>query len=74
MGGLLGACHVMISMRVVLATGATALLVLVIASSLIGASICNHIGAFGLSERPFGMVRLAGVMIVLIGVLITVGA
>ncbi len=74
LGGLLGACHVMISMRAIPVTGATAFLVLVVAANLIGASIYDHIGAFGLEERPFGMARLLGVMTVLVGVVITVKA
>lgn len=74
LGGLLGACHVMISMRAVPVTGATVFLVLVVAGNLIGASIYDHVGAFGLTERPFGIIRLLGLIVVLAGVLTVIKA
>lgn len=74
LGGLLGACHVVISMQAIPLTGVTAFLVLVIAGNLIGASIYDHFGVFGLAERPFGIGRLIGLMLVLTGVLVTVRA
>lgn len=74
LGGLLGACHVVISMQAIPVTGVAAFLVLVIAGNLIGASIYDHFGAFGVTERPFGAGRLTGLMLVLIGVLVSVRA
>ncbi len=68
LGGLLGACHVMISMQVIPVTGATVFLVLVIAGNLIGASIYDHVGAFGLDHRPSWYGPPSRVMIVLVGV------
>lgn len=74
LGGLLGVCHVMISMRAIPVTGVTAFLVLVIAGNLIGASIYDHFGWFGVPEKPLGIARLAGLMLVLIGAAVTVRA
>ncbi|MFN7751760.1 MAG: DMT family transporter [Pseudomonadota bacterium] len=74
LGGLLGACHVVISMHTIPVVGVTAFLVLVIVGNLVGASIYDHLGAFGLAERPFGMVRLLGLLLVLVGVLVVVRA
>lgn len=74
LGGLFGACHVVISMRVIPLVGVSAFLVLVIAGNLIGAAIYDHFGALGLVSRPFTALRLGGLTLVLIGVLVTTRA
>jgi transporter family-2 protein len=71
LGGLLGACHVVISMQTIPRIGLGAFLVLVIAGNLIGAGLYDHFGAFGMTPRPFTAVRFAGLTIVLIGALVT---
>jgi len=60
LGGLLGACHVVISMHAIPLVGISAFLVLVISGNLIGAAIYDHFGVFGLAPRPFTASRLAG--------------
>lgn len=74
LGGLLGACHVVISMQAIPLTGVAAFLVLVIAGNLIGAAVYDHVGAFGLTARPFSSTRLMGLVLVVVGVLVTVRA
>lgn len=51
--------------------GITAFLVLVIAGNLVGAAAYDHLGLFGLAERPFDVTRLLGLSLVLIGAGIT---
>jgi len=74
LGGLLGACQVVISMHSIPLVGVSTFLVLVISGNLIGAAIYDHFGVFGLVVRPFTVLRLTGLMIVLVGVLLTVRA
>jgi transporter family-2 protein len=74
LGGLLGACHVVISMHAIPLVGISMFLVLVISGNLIGSAIYDHFGAFGLVSRPFNVLRLAGLVIVLVGVLVTLRA
>ncbi len=74
LGGLLGACHVVISMHAIPRVGVGTFLVLVISGNLVGAAIYDHVGAFGLVARPFTMVRLAGLVTVVVGALLTIRA
>ncbi len=51
-------------------TGALLFFLCVIAGQLFGAAIADHLGAFGLEMRPLSMARLAGIGLVLAGVLL----
>lgn len=71
LGGLLGACHVVISMEAIPLLGAVAFLSLVIAGNLIGAAVYDYVGAFGLPQRPLVWKRVAGLSLVLLGAVVT---
>lgn len=66
-GGLIGVAIVAGATAIAPITGAALLFVLLVTGQLIGASIADHVGAFGLPERPFSTLRFAGLAFVLIG-------
>ncbi len=72
LGGLLGACHVVISMKTIPVLGASLCLVFVIAGNLIGGAVYDQMGAFGLDRQPLTVTRLIGLGLVLAGVVVTV--
>jgi transporter family-2 protein len=51
-------------------TGALLFFLCVIAGQLLGATLADHIGAFGLDIRPASLTRLAGIALVLAGVVL----
>jgi len=51
-------------------TGALLFFLCVIAGQLFGAAIADHLGAFGLEVRPVSLARLAGIGLVLAGVVL----
>lgn len=66
--GLFGAVHVVISMQTIPLLGATLFLVLVVTGNLLGGALYDHIGALGLSERPFSVSKAIGLALVVAGV------
>jgi len=74
LGGLLGVCQVMISMRAIPLLGVSVFLVMVIAGNLVAAALYDHFGVFGLAPRSFTRMRLGGLIIVVVGALLTTRA
>jgi len=74
LGGLLGVCHVVISMLTIPVLGASLFLVLVVAGNLMGGAAYDHMGALGLDRRPLDVTRLFGLALVLAGVFVTTRA
>jgi len=68
-GGLLGVCQVVISMRAIPLLGVSAFLVLVIAGNLVAATVYDHFGMLGLVPRPVTVSRLLSLVIVIVGAL-----
>ncbi len=66
-GGFIGVAIVAGAAAIAPITGAALLFVLLVTGQLIGASVADHLGAFGLPERPISVLRLAGLAFVLIG-------
>lgn len=67
LGGVIGVGIVAAAAAIVPVTGAALFFVCLVAGQLIGASIADHIGAFGLPERSFSFTRCAGLTLVMLG-------
>lgn len=68
LGGLFGAVHVVISMQCIPLLGVTLFVVIVVTGNLVGAAIYDHVGAMGLTERPFTLAKALGLLLVILGV------
>ncbi|AEJ13651.1 conserved hypothetical protein [Pseudomonas putida S16] len=53
--------------------GAAGFLVLVVAGQIITAVVADHFGVMGLGGKPLNLARLAGVVLILCGVLLVQG-
>ncbi len=69
LGGLIGAAVVAGGAAIAPVTGAALFIVCMIAGELAGSALIDHFGAFGMAERPISTTKIAGLVIVLIGVL-----
>lgn len=69
-GGLIGAAVVAGGATIVPVTGAAIFFVCLIAGQLAGSAVIDHIGAFGLPKQSMSLTRLAGLGLVLLGVLL----
>jgi len=67
LGGVVGAIFVGSGVVIAPVTGALVFFVCVIAGQLIGSTVADHFGAFGLSVRPASAARLVGIALVLVG-------
>ncbi len=67
LAGLIGTLFVAGGIVIAPVTGALAFFIAVIAGQLLGATIADHLGAFGLDVRPVSLARLAGIALVLAG-------
>lgn len=70
LGGVIGAAVVAGSAAIAPVTGAAVLFVCMIAGQLLGSTLIDHFGAFGMTPRPVGITRLIGLGLVLAGVLL----
>lgn len=70
LGGLIGTVFVLGGILVAPVIGALAFFICLIAGQLLGATLADHLGAFGLEVRPITLQRLAGLALVLAGALI----
>lgn len=68
--GLLGAFYVTATIIITPRLGATLTFSLVIAGQLAIAVIMDHFGVFGIPIQPFNWMRLAGVLLLTVGVLL----
>lgn len=67
LAGLIGALFVAGAVVIAPVTGAQLFFVTVIGGQLIGATLADHFGLFGLAERPLSLERAAGLALVLAG-------
>ncbi|MDE0210826.1 MAG: DMT family transporter [Boseongicola sp.] len=67
LGGVVGAIFVGSGVVLAPVTGALAFFVCIVAGQLVGSTIVDHYGAFGLAVREMSWSRLAGVFLVLAG-------
>ena len=67
-GGCLGTLYVWSTIVATLRIGATLTLALTFAGQMVAALILDHYGAIGLAKYPASPVRIAGVVIVFLGV------
>lgn len=72
LGGAVGFLFVFGGVTVAPAIGAAVFFVCIVAGQLTGAALIDHFGAFGMSVRPISLLRLAGILIVLVGVVFVV--
>ncbi|MFK7859661.1 MAG: DMT family transporter [Granulosicoccus sp.] len=66
-GGFIGVALVAGGAALMPLTGAALFFVCMVAGQLIGASIADHIGAFGLPERGLSVTRVLGLLLVMTG-------
>ncbi|MNV71880.1 hypothetical protein D3C71_1649240 [compost metagenome] len=67
MGGVLGSCALLSYVVLAPRTGLSALLGLAIAGQIISSLLIDHFGLLGATERPVSMIKLAGTVVMLIG-------
>lgn len=67
LAGVVGALFVGSGVVIAPVTGALVFFVCVIAGQLIGSTLADHFGAFGLEVREISVWRLLGVLLVLVG-------
>lgn len=69
-GGALGATYVLISIIVAPRLGAATLIATVVAGQMIAAVILDHYGAVGYAQHSVNLWRVAGVFLVILGVVL----
>ncbi|WP_109512718.1 DMT family transporter [Pseudomonas ovata] len=69
-GGVLGAFYVGSAAALIPKLGAAGFLVLVVAGQILVSVIIDHFGWMGLTEKPLSLPRLAGIVLILGGVLL----
>lgn len=67
LGGVIGVFIVAGGALLAPVLGAALFFVCLVAGQLVGASIADHIGAFGLPVRSFSLTRIAGLVLVMLG-------
>ncbi|PYB78452.1 hypothetical protein DMX11_08790 [Pseudomonas sp. LB-090624] len=72
-GGVLGAMYVAAAAALTHKLGAAGFLVLVVAGQIITAVLADHFGVMGLGGKPLSLARLAGVVLILCGMLLVQG-
>ncbi|HMT98107.1 MAG TPA: DMT family transporter [Amaricoccus sp.] len=70
LAGLIGTAFVAGGVVIAPATGALLFFLCVVGGQLLGAALADHFGAFGLEHRPLSLLRLAGLALVLAGVIL----
>jgi transporter family-2 protein len=70
LAGLIGTIFVAGGVVIAPVTGALLFVLCVVAGQLLGAMVADHVGAFGLDVRPASLARLAGLALVLAGVVL----
>ena len=69
-GGILGGVFILLVILLLPPLGAATLLALVVAGQMFAAVIMDHFGVFGLAQHPVSISRLAGVVLVIAGVVL----
>jgi transporter family-2 protein len=71
MGGILGSCALLSYVVLAPRIGLSALLGLAIAGQIISSLLIDHFGLMGATERPVSMIKLAGTLVMLLGLAVT---
>lgn len=69
-GGVLGGVFILLMILLLPSLGAATLLALVVAGQMTAGIAMDHFGAFGLAQHPVSMSRLAGIVLIIGGVLL----
>ncbi|GKQ49204.1 DMT family transporter [Bradyrhizobium sp. Ce-3] len=69
-GGVLGGVFILLMILLLPSLGAATLLALVVAGQMIAGIAMDHFGMFGLAQHPVSMSRLAGIALIIGGVLL----
>lgn len=69
-GGLFGAIFIAICILMTPKLGATTTIALIVVGQMVGSMTLDHFGLFGLSEQPLTMLKLAGAMCLIVGVIL----
>lgn len=72
-GGVLGAMYVAGAAALTPKLGAAGFLVLVVAGQIMTAVLADHYGVMGLGGKPLSLARVAGVVLILCGVMLVQG-
>ena len=67
LAGVVGAVFVAAGVMIAPVTGALVFFVCVVAGQLIGATLADHFGAFGLDIRPMSLLRAIGICLAIAG-------
>jgi transporter family-2 protein len=67
-GGALGAFYIVMSIYLIPRIGAAALLSAVVLGQVVFSLLADHFGFFGVNQHPVTVPRLAGVVLVIVGV------
>ena len=70
LGGVFGAYQVIVSMIAVPRLGATLFIMIAVLGNMLGGSLYDHLGMFGLERRPLTIGSVLGIGLVFLGVLI----
>jgi transporter family-2 protein len=71
-GGLLGAVYVTVAILTVRTLGVSGLTAIVIAGQLAAAVVIDRVGLLGIAKQPIGAQRIAGLVLLVAGVLLVV--
>ncbi|UGY02727.1 DMT family transporter [Bradyrhizobium quebecense] len=69
-GGILGGVFILLMILLLPSLGAATLLALVVAGQMIAGIAMDHFGMFGLAQHPVSISRLAGIALIIGGVLL----
>ncbi|MGY4313326.1 MULTISPECIES: DMT family transporter [Bradyrhizobium] len=69
-GGILGGVFILLMILLLPSLGAAALLALVVAGQMTAGIAMDHFGVFGLAQHPVSISRLAGIALIIGGVLL----
>ena len=69
-GGVLGGIFILLMILLLPSLGAATLLALVVAGQMIAGITMDHFGMFGLTQHPVSISRLAGIALIIGGVLL----
>jgi transporter family-2 protein len=69
-GGILGGVFILLMILLLPSLGAATLLALVVAGQMVAGIAMDHFGLFGLAQHPVSVSRLAGIALIIGGVLL----
>lgn len=69
-GGAFGVCFISLALMLLPRLGASGFLALALAGQVVASLVLDHFGGFGLVERPVTFTRLAGAVLLIVGVVV----